>query len=95
MSEFLIGNWLVTDEGIEWLEDDREGYFIDKERLLESRGDKYDWLVHMPQKTWLTREDIYALNTAYIYAMEKFGVPFDRLSFVSTFHEQEQDLKRK
>jgi hypothetical protein len=53
----------------------------------------YDWLVHMVEKTWLTRTDIYALNTALIYAMEEFKIPFpDDLSFVATFNEQDKEL---
>lgn len=89
-----IGKWLVTEEGIEWTGEIE--YFIDKERLLESgsgeRNNMYDWLVHMPTKSWLSVEDIYALNTAFVYALNHFCLDFNTKSFVETFIEQEIDL---
>ena len=75
-------------------------YFIDKERLAKKgpgeRANMYDWLVHMVEKTWLKREDIYALNTALIYSLEYFGIGFpSNISFVKTFEEQKKELKKK
>lgn len=93
-----IGKWLVTEHGIEWT--GINDYFIEKERLLEAgpadRINMYDWLVHLPEKSWLSVEDIYALNTAFIFALDYFGFNFNSRSFVTTLIEQEQhlDLKR-
>ncbi len=56
----------------------------------------YDWLVHLVEKTWLKREDIYALNTALVYALEYFGIGFiEGISFVKTFEEQNKELREK
>jgi hypothetical protein len=56
----------------------------------------YDWLVHMPIKTWLTTEDVYALNTALIYSLEKFEMGFDpNISFVETLETQQLLLLAK
>jgi hypothetical protein len=50
----------------------------------------------MVEKSWLTREDVYALNTAIIYALEYFKVGFKKdISFVKTFEMQEKELKEK
>jgi hypothetical protein len=44
----------------------------------------------------MTREDTYALNTAFIYAMEIFNIPFPQeMSFVETFVEQNRILQDK
>lgn len=92
-----IGKWLITEEGIEWTGGNE--YFIDKDRILEAgpqnRQKMYDWLVHMTEKSWLSVEDIYALNTAFIYAIEYFNLSFDKLSFVETLKLQEQQLNYK
>jgi hypothetical protein len=100
MIPFKIGNWLIDQEGIKWDGKPKTDYLIAKARLTEAgpqgRSKMYDWLVHMPEKTWLTRADIYALNTALIYAMEEFKIPFPKnLSFVETFEQQEKELKGK
>lgn len=53
----------------------------------------YDWLVHMATKIWLKKEDIYTLNTAFIYSLEYFGVGFPHgISFVETFKEQSSEI---
>lgn len=94
MKPFQIGNWLIDQDGINWIGTPK--YLISKETLTDSRGKSYDWLIHMPEKTWLTREDIYALNTAYVYAMEAFEIPYPaELSFIETFKDQEEILKNK
>lgn len=99
MLPFKIGNWLINDEGIIWNGPSGK-YTITKERLTESgpegRERMYDWLVHLPEKVWLTREDVYALNTALIFAMEAYNIPFpENLSFIETFIEQEDVMRRK
>ncbi len=100
MIPFKIGNWLIDDDGIKWDGKPKVKYEIHKSRLAEpgppGRDQMYDWLVHMPEKTWLSREDVYALNTALIYAMDYFNVSFPKnMSFVETIIEQEKVLERK
>lgn len=97
MVPITIGNWLIKEEGIEWTGNNK--YFIEKDRLLElgtgSRSNMYDWLIHLPEKTWLTKQDIYELNTALIYAINYFGFDLNRLSFVETIIEQQKQLLHK
>lgn len=98
MKNFIIGNWNISEDGISWNKSDNE-YFIPKEDLIESgsseRKNMYDWLVHLPTKDWLSAEDIYALNTAFIYAMELYNFDFKENSFVESFMEQQKEMKYK
>lgn len=98
MIPFKIGNWLITDESIDWKGQPDNDYYIQIDRLLElDFGDDkiFHWLTHMAEKTWLTREDIYALNTAFIYAIEYFKIKYDTGSFIETLKYQQLILKDK
>jgi hypothetical protein len=98
MEIIKIGNWTITEEGIKWSGKEEIKYFIGKERITEraqgTKTDMYDWLIHMVERPWLTREDIYALNTAFVYALEYFDIGFlDNMSFVETFELQKEQLE--
>ncbi len=99
MTPFKIGNWLITEDGIKWEGQPNVDYLITKERLVElgsgKRSEMYDWLVHLPQNTWVTEADIYALNSAFIYAIDYFGLDFKTGSFVSTLIEQQKEIREK
>lgn len=94
MIPIKIGNWQVISDGIEFTGDNE--YFIPKESLLErgsgERKNMYDFLVHLPTKSWLSVEDIYTLNTAYIYAINYFRLDLNKLSFVETMILQQKQL---
>ena len=97
MIPFKIGNWDITEQGIEWKGEVGVELIIDRDRITETgignREDTYDWLVHLTEKNWLTRSDIYALNSAFVYAISVFNLDLDSNSFVKTFVEQEKELK--
>ena len=98
MIPFTIENWLINHNGIKWVGTPPVDYEISRDRITEcgpgERNNMYDWLVHMPTKSWLTKCDIYALNTALIYAMEAYGIPFPKeLSFVETFKDQKNEMR--
>ena len=99
MTPFKIGNWLITEEGINWDGQPEVDYDITKKELVvlgsAERSEMYDWLVHLPEKTWLTEADIYALNTAFIYAIEYFGLNFKTGSFVLTLIEQQKIISKR
>jgi hypothetical protein len=99
MTPFKIGNWLITEEGITWEGTPKIDYVIPKERILElgpgDRKNMYDWLIHIPTKTWATEADIYALNSAFVYALTHYGLDLTTHSFVETLIEQQKELKEK
>src|SRR5581483_6285047 len=100
MIPYKIGNWLINADGIRWDGIPKVDYLITQQRLLElgpppERANMYDWLVHLPEKTWLTEADVYTLNTAFIYALAHFGLNFNTGSFVETLIEQQRQLEIK
>ena len=93
MIPFQIGNWLITADEIKWVGTPDVDYSISRDRLNEpgpdDRSTMYDWLVHLPAKTWVTKADVYTLNTAFVYAQTAWGIGQDpNMSFVDTFVEQ-------
>lgn len=99
MDELKIGNWLITGEGIRWAGTAKIDYIIPRDRILEAgtgdRSNMYDWLVHMVDKTWLTEEDIYTLNTAFVFAIAHYGLDFTTCSFADTLVEQQREISDK
>jgi hypothetical protein len=101
MENLQIGKWLITEDGIEWTGTRYKGYYISRERLLQEGLEKrgtYDWLLHLAHKNWVTEQDIYTLNTAFIIALELFEPKYKRsnLSFVKTLEAQQKiiDIKK-
>lgn len=96
MENFKIGNWTIKEDGIHWNDVDNE-YFIPKQNLSESgtgdRQNAYDWLVHLSTKAWVSTEDIYTLNSAFIYAMELYNLNFFQNSFMETFKLQQKEIE--
>lgn len=86
-----IGNWLINKEGIKW--DGQSHIFIEKERLLDfgsmERRYMYDWLIHLPEKDFITEEDTHTLNTAFILAAKLYGLAFNPYCYSWTLGEQQ------
>ncbi len=96
MIPFKIGNWEINQLGIEWKGKTGGELIIEKERITETgfgeRKNTYDWLIHLTSKGWLSKIDIYALNSAFIYAISFFDLDLNSNSFIITFIEQEKQL---
>lgn len=94
-----FGHWNVTEKGIEWDSEARGNYFIDSMRLLELTDRKgvtmYDWLVHVPPKTWVTKEDAMDLNSAFKYLASKLDMEIDENIYADSLEYQKLDLDRK
>lgn len=94
-----FGNWSVNVDGIQWTGSKGMYPLIEKDRLEEtgsgSRSEMYDWLVHMPSKTWLTIKDVEDLNEAFIFAMKHFKYEINKDYFNNSLAEQKKELKRK
>lgn len=97
MAQF--GNWLVTIDGIEWTgpgsnpESDSARIIPTNMLLAKQSGNLYDWPLHIVKAT-LTREDVYAFNTAFVFALQFHNLGFPtNMSFVETFLAQEKKIQ--
>jgi hypothetical protein len=93
MIPFQIGNWLITNNEIQWNGATTANYSIPKERLNEPcagvRNHLYEWLLHTVTKEFVTIPDVYTFNTAFVYAQQAWGVGQGvNFSFADTFVEQ-------
>jgi len=100
MENLQIGKWLITNDGIEWTGVPFTGYYINKELLLKKshdHKDASDWLLHLAYKNWLTEQDIYALNTAFMAAIERFVPAYKqaKVSLAKTLDEQQKIIHYK
>lgn len=88
-----FGNWTITNNGLEWTGDDAGSFFIPKEGLTAIRYDKrgrffYDWILKATDEDWLTQDDLYDLNFAFVFAAAQWGHEFSYLTFDATLEEQ-------
>lgn len=99
---FRAGNWILTDECIYWDKKEDYPYPIIKERYWELRPDnnldKFDWPLHLVEKTWLTVENIYQFNIVFFYALDFFQTlkPINNKGCIwKTLAEQHNILEEK
>lgn len=91
---FRVGKCVLTDECIYIDLNNRPPYVIIKERIWELRPDdkkdKFDWPLHLVEKTWLTIDDIYHFNTVFLYALDYFQdiTPIEPSFIWKTLEEQ-------
>jgi hypothetical protein len=93
-----FGYWIVTEKGIEWNREKPGDYFIERSRLLElgpAEEQLYEWLIHIPQKTWLNKQDVLDLNEAFCFAAEEFGYEIDETIYRNTINEQKWIIEDK
>ena len=89
-----FGNWIVTGDSIKWKGNSSEQFEIPGNRLSATRmGDTgqfqlYDWIVQATEKEWLTENDLYDLNFAFVYAAAKFQSAFNYDFFDATLAYQ-------
>jgi hypothetical protein len=78
-----FGNWDVTEEGIDWAGKDLQRFSLKMGSLLEtievedSDETMYKWIVIATQEDWLTVDDLYDLNFAFVYAAAQTDVDFN------------------
>ena len=90
----LFGNWKVSDEGIGWNSNGFNHFIIPKEELNRVRtsasgeGDRYDWILLATEEDWLTQNDLYDLNFAFVYAVARFNLEFNYEIFDETLEDQ-------
>lgn len=99
MESNKIGNWIVTEESIDWNKEKRGDYSIPIKQILQKgvaeRAEMYDWLIHVPLKTWLDEDDVLSLNKAFLYAAKKNNLIVDVEKYNKTISYQLAIIKKK
>jgi len=93
----LFGNWLVTDDSIMWNGTSLERFVIPGERLTTTKQIEdvvfYEWILLATDEDWLTQNDLYDLNYAFVYAAAKFNVEFNYEIFDATLADQYEQFE--
>ena len=88
-----FGNWNVTSQSIEWSAGTQK-FTVDNASLLEtiddddSGGPMYKWIVLATDEDWLTEDDLYDLNFAFVYAAGSADAVFNYEIFDNTLSYQ-------
>jgi hypothetical protein len=96
-----IGNWEVNDSKIEWRGSGRNSFVIEKKSLTEKiKTDDdnlslYKWIVLATNEEWLTEDDLYDLNFAFVYAAAEIKAGFDYQMFDETLSYQYSQLEEE
>jgi hypothetical protein len=89
-----FGNWQVTDTNIEWKGGGAISFGIPFQDMNAIRTDVtdnsvfYDWILRATDEDWLTQNDLFDLNYAFVYAIATSGQEFDYEIFDATLEEQ-------
>ena len=88
-----FGNWKVSEAGIEW-SDRLQRFVIEHGQLLETAQEPgeanglYQWILLATAEDWLTHDDLYDLNYAFVFAAAGAGGSFDYERFERTLDYQ-------
>ena len=87
-----FGNWTVTVNGIIWNKE-LQRFEIPADTLNTTKPQlggttTYEWILLATDEDWLTENDLYDLNFAFVYAIAKFGLAFDYDIFDATLAHQ-------
>lgn len=88
-----FGHWVVNEENIAWQGEGPERFTVPKDDLTAIRYDKkgsffYNWILLATEEEWLSQDDLYDLNFAFVYAVAKWGFEFSYETFDATLEEQ-------
>lgn len=93
-----FGNWNVSEAGIEWAGSGLQRFFIHQRDLTEittgdeEEADMYKWILSATEEDWLTDDDLYDLNFAFVYAVAHARLNFDYEVFDQTVAYQFETL---
>ena len=88
-----IGNWQIDNESIKWNTKGLNRFVIPFDTINDTQpgpaNEKfYKWILLATNEDWLTEDDLYDLNYAFVYAMAKSGKEFNYAIFDETVAEQ-------
>jgi len=96
-----FGNWEVTKNSIEWKGSGLNRFVIDIETLtdqIETDDEEqslYKWIVLATEEDWLTEDDLYDLNFAFVYAAAASKGNFNYEMFDETLSYQYSELEEE
>ncbi len=89
-----FGNWQVTESNIEWKGGGEKQFAIPLNQLNKTTKDNaddaafYEWILVATEEDWLTQNDLFDLNYAFVYGIAKTGLDFNYDIFDATLEEQ-------
>jgi hypothetical protein len=90
-----FANWLVTESTIEWNGGGLGRFVIPLPQLNKvTAGNNpeepifYEWILLATKEDWLTQNDLFDLNYAFVYGIAKAGLEFNYDIFDATLEEQ-------
>ena len=89
-------NWVVTENSITWNGKGLQRFEIPANKLNSIRQSNttdnglYEWILLATDEDWLTENDLFDLNFAFVYAVAKFRLDFDYEVFDATLAYQFQ-----
>lgn len=89
-----FGNWQVTDTSIEWKGGGVGRFSIPLNELnavrksITDNTTFYEWILLATAEDWLTQNDLFDLNYAFVYGIAKVGLDFNYDIFDATLEEQ-------
>jgi hypothetical protein len=95
----LFGNWKITEDSIVWNGEGSQQYVIPAGHLnitmvdFSSRSTYYETIILATNEDWLTQNDLYDLNYAFVYAIAKFGLDFNYDTFDATLAQQYEQFE--
>ena len=93
----LFGNWKITTEAIQWAGGSLQRFVIPSNELNRTRQSGsttlYHWILLATDEDWLTENDLYDLNYAFVFATAKFGLDFNYEIFDATLAQQYEQFE--
>ena len=90
----IFGNWKITEEAITWSSNRFQRFEIPLKQLNNIRlhdDNKtviYDWILLATAEDWITENDLWDLNYAFVFAAAKYGLQFSYETFDATLEIQ-------
>ena len=89
-----FGSWNITGHTIEWSGQGFHRFIIETELLLETikleqpYQELYKWIVLATEEDWITDDELYDLNFAFVYAAGALNLNLDYKLFDRTLEYQ-------
>lgn len=95
-----FGNWKVTDDSIRWNSAGPNQFVLHRDEMLTLKHNLmgtplYEYILLATGEDWLTENDLYDFNYAFVYAAARFGIPFSYEIFDATLAEQYEQFEEE